>query len=74
MLAFIHLHSMLLHTTKNAQLVKKWIDFNVEMKFHFEWEYWMALHAIWIEIKFQFNLIQINSRITIQLNWIQIQL
>jgi hypothetical protein len=34
----------------------------------------MTLHAIWIEIEFQFNLIQINNWITIQLNQIQIQL
>jgi len=34
----------------------------------------MTLHEIWIEIEFQFNLIQINNWITIQLNQIQIQL
>jgi len=41
--------------SEKNELISMW-----KIKFHFEWKYWMALHAIWIEIEFQFNLIQIN--------------
>jgi hypothetical protein len=32
------------------QLMKKSIDFNVEIKFRFQWKYWMTLDANWIEL------------------------
>jgi hypothetical protein len=45
---------------------KEWIDF-VEIKFAFEWKYWMTLYATWIE--FRFNSIQLNYKFN---NWIKI--
>jgi len=46
------------------QSIKKWIDFNMEIKFHFAWIYWMTLHVNWIELNS-------NSTIGLKLNSIE---
>jgi hypothetical protein len=51
------------------QLIKEWIDFNMEIKFHFAWIYWMTLHVNWIELNS--NSTQFNSMIGLKLNSIE---
>jgi hypothetical protein len=49
---------MLLCTTSDDQW-KKWIDFNVEIKLYFEWQFWMTLQANWIELKWNEILVEL---------------
>ncbi len=65
---------MLLYITNDDQLIneKKKFDFNVKVKFHFEWKYWMTLHANWIELNLDWNeILKLNSN---TLSWIEFQL
>jgi hypothetical protein len=77
-----NLGSKLFCTTNDNEMMKKWADF-VQIKFHFEWKYWMKLHSTWIELnlnrfnwipilKFDSNSIKLNSRSPIKKNDMQI--
>jgi hypothetical protein len=60
--------SALLRINDDDQLINSWkkrIDSNVKIKSHYEWKYWLTLHANWTELNFRFNWIGLT------LNWIE---
>jgi hypothetical protein len=58
MIQLWNLGSTLLHIANDNEWWKK-IGFE-KIKFHFEWKYWMTLHATWIE--FEWIQIQLNKK------------
>jgi hypothetical protein len=62
--------SALLRINDDDQLINSWkkrSDSNVKIKSHYEWKYWLTLHANWTELNFRFNWIGFT------LNWIELK-